>query len=572
MRLGSFRDVFHLLSREQRFRATELLVLMAVAALLEMFSVAMVIPVLAVASSPEGAMAGPLAERAMDLLGDPSKEALVLAMMAALAVVYGLKALFLSFVTWRQGCFIYGIQANVYRDLFARYIQQPWIFHTQRNSAELIRNATTESTEFMLTVTAQVVLLSECLTVATIAILIAFAAPLAFAVVGGVLAACGLGFQLLARDRVRAWGEIREREMNLRNKLFLEGLGGAKEIRLLGRERYFISRLNLTVDAIERVSRRYYLSLTLPRLALEFIAIATLATSVAVMLATDWPLEKIVPVIGMFGVAAMRVLPSINRILGAVQQISFGAPAIATMLRECGLPLPQTVPANSGGTRLRGEIRVTSVRYRYPETKHDAIKGISLRIAAGSTVAFIGTSGAGKSTLVDLVLGLLRPTSGLIEVDGRDIHEDLSAWQSQIGYVPQSIYLTDDSLRANIALGVEPDSIDEAAVRRALAAARLEEFVAALPNGLDTHVGERGVRLSGGQRQRIGIARALYRDPTTLVLDEATSALDTDTESKVMEAIHALHGTRTILIITHRVASVANADAVFRLERGSLVT
>jgi ABC-type multidrug transport system fused ATPase/permease subunit len=564
--------VFHLLSREQRFRATELLVLMAVAALLEMFSVAMVIPVLAVASSPEGAMAGPLAERAMDLLGDPSKEALVLAMMAALAVVYGLKALFLSFVTWRQGCFIYGIQANVYRDLFARYIQQPWIFHTQRNSAELIRNATTESTEFMLTVTAQVVLLSECLTVATIAILIAFAAPLAFAVVGGVLAACGLGFQLLARDRVRAWGEIREREMNLRNKLFLEGLGGAKEIRLLGRERYFISRLNLTVDAIERVSRRYYLSLTLPRLALEFIAIATLATSVAVMLATDWPLEKIVPVIGMFGVAAMRVLPSINRILGAVQQISFGAPAIATMLRECGLPLPQTVPANSGGTRLRGEIRVTSVRYRYPETKHDAIKGISLRIAAGSTVAFIGTSGAGKSTLVDLVLGLLRPTSGLIEVDGRDIHEDLSAWQSQIGYVPQSIYLTDDSLRANIALGVEPDSIDEAAVRRALAAARLEEFVAALPNGLDTHVGERGVRLSGGQRQRIGIARALYRDPTTLVLDEATSALDTDTESKVMEAIHALHGTRTILIITHRVASVANADAVFRLERGSLVT
>jgi ABC-type multidrug transport system fused ATPase/permease subunit len=572
VRLGSFRDVFRLLSREQRFRATELLVLMAVAALLEMFSVAMVIPVLAVASSPEGAMAGPLAERAMDLLGDPSKEALVLAMMAALAVVYGLKALFLSFVTWRQGCFIYGIQANVYRDLFARYIQQPWIFHTQRNSAELIRNATTESTEFMLTVTAQVVLLSECLTVATIAILIAFTAPMAFAVVGGVLAACGLGFQLLARDRVRAWGEIREREMNLRNKLFLEGLGGAKEIRLLGRERYFISRLNLTVDAIERVSRRYYLSLMLPRLALEFIAIATLATSVAVMLATDWPLEKIVPVIGMFGVAAMRVLPSINRILGAVQQISFGAPAIATMLRECGLPLPQTVPVNSGGTRLRGEIRVTSVRYRYPETKHDTIKGISLRIAAGSTVAFIGTSGAGKSTLVDLVLGLLRPTSGLIEVDGRDIHEDLSAWQSQIGYVPQSIYLTDDSLRANIALGVEPDSIDEAAVRRALAAARLEEFVAALPNGLDTHVGERGVRLSGGQRQRIGIARALYRDPTTLVLDEATSALDTDTESKVMEAINALHGTRTILIITHRVASVANADAVFRLERGSLVT
>jgi ABC-type multidrug transport system fused ATPase/permease subunit len=216
-------------------------------------------------------------------------------------------------------------------------------------------------------------------------------------------------------------------------------------------------------------------------------------------------------------------------------------------------------------------IVLENVRFRYPASRENVLDAVSIRIPHGASVGFVGGSGAGKSTLVDVILGLLPPSAGRVTVDGNDIHDNLRGWQDTIGYVSQTIYLCDDSIRRNIAFGVPEKDIDDGAVKRALKAAQLDEFVTSLPAGADTFVGERGVRLSGGQRQRIGIARALYHDPKVLVLDEATSALDIDTEKGVMAAVNALHGTKTLIIVAHRLTTVADCDTLYRLDKGRVV-
>jgi ATP-binding cassette, subfamily B, bacterial PglK len=280
--------------------------------------------------------------------------------------------------------------------------------------------------------------------------------------------------------------------------------------------------------------------------------------------AVDTPL----PTLGLFAAAAFRLMPSINRILNAGQSLRFGLPVINTLhseLREFEvLPAPVRRPLEP----FAETIELADVTYTYPNAIRPALHAVSLMIRRGDCVGFVGTSGAGKSTLVDILLGLLAPSGGSVRIDGEDVQKSMRNWQDQLGYVPQSIYLTDDTLARNVAFGLADAQIDTEAVWRALGAAQLAEFVRSLPDGLQTTVGERGIRLSGGQRQRIGIARALYHDPAVLVLDEATSSLDGATERGVMEAVSALTGSKTIIIVAHRLSTVAHCTKLFRLERG----
>jgi len=258
------------------------------------------------------------------------------------------------------------------------------------------------------------------------------------------------------------------------------------------------------------------------------------------------------------------------RLVAGLQTIRFLEPSVNMLIKE--LALPRRSAETNPGSRLsfKKGISLQDVTYAYPLATQPTLSGLCLAINHGSAVGIIGDSGAGKSTLIDLMLGLLEADSGSICVDGRDIRSDVRAWQNSIGYVPQSIYLTDDTIRANVAFGVPSVSIDDDAVSRSLEAAQLTDFVSGLPAGINTLVGERGVRLSGGQRQRIGIARALYWDPPVLVLDEATSALDSATESGVMDAVNRLHGAKTLIIVAHRLTTVSRCDEVFRLTHGSL--
>jgi ABC-type multidrug transport system fused ATPase/permease subunit len=306
----------------------------------------------------------------------------------------------------------------------------------------------------------------------------------------------------------------------------------------------------------------------LPRLWLELLAVVGLATLAITMLAQGREAAAIVPTLALFAVAAFRLLPAVDRVLYAAQGLRFRAPAVATLHQELALPDAAPTPRRGAPTPFRSEIRLSGVSFTYPDAAAPALRGVDIAVAKGEAVGFIGASGSGKSTLVDVILGLLAPQAGQVAVDGRAIQEDLRAWQDQVGYVPQSIYLTDDSLRRNVAFGIPAGEIDDTRVARALRAAQLDEFVAGLPRGAETVVGERGVRLSGGQRQRIGIARALYHDPDVLVLDEATSALDLATEHGVMQAVAALQGAKTILIVAHRLSTVAGCQRLYRLDAG----
>lgn len=280
---------------------------------------------------------------------------------------------------------------------------------------------------------------------------------------------------------------------------------------------------------------------------------------------------SILPALGLFGAVAFRLIPSMNRVISAIQTLRYGLPVIDTLTSE--LAAANTLGQGRAGDAmpLRESIELREVTYNYLGASAPALDRLSVTIRRGETVGFIGTSGAGKSTLVDVLLGLLAAQAGEVCIDGRDIRAAMRSWQDQIGYVPQTIFLTDDTLRRNVAFGLPAEQIDDAAVWRSIRAAQLEEFVRDLPQGLETMVGERGVRLSGGQRQRIGIARALYHDPAVLVLDEATSSLDTSTEQGVMRAVAALHGEKTIVIVAHRLSTVEHCDRLYKLEHGRIV-
>ena len=571
--IRTLADIRPLLTPAERRNALLLLGLMLVGMALETLSTFLVIPAIALLMQQDLATSYPQLRPLLAALGNPGQAGLIVRVMFGLVAIYLVKNLFLAFLAWRQTRFAFGVQAQLSQRLFAAYLRQPYTFHLQRNSAQLIRNVTGEVGMFTEALVSGLNIGTELLVLAGISALLLAVEPVGTLIAVLVLGAAAWIFYLVMRARLVRWGAARQLHDGLRLQHLHQGLGGAKDVKLLGRERNFLDQYRLHNAQSARVSQLQAMLQMLPRLWLELLAVTGLATLVIAMLAQGRDMGTVVPTLGLFAAAAFRLMPSVNRVLASAQTLRFCLPVVGTLREELKLAAatpasPPRQPAGAGGPR--DEIRLANVRYRYPSGATPALDDVSLRIARGEAVGFVGPSGSGKSTLVDVVLGLLTPEAGRVLVDGADIQRDLRAWQDQIGYVPQSIYLTDDTLRRNVAFGLPDAEIDEAAVRRAIRAAQLDEFVAGLPKGLDTMVGERGIRLSGGQRQRIGIARALYHDPAVLVLDEATSALDTATEHGVMEAVTALQGAKTVLIVAHRLSTVAHCDRLYRLEQGRI--
>jgi ATP-binding cassette, subfamily B, bacterial PglK len=571
-RLSIGRKIWGLLTPAQRRAAAALLGLMVVGMVLETLGVGLVVPAVALLTQADPARTYPQLQPVLQALGNPDQQTLVVGGMLALVAVYLVKALFLAVLAWRQMRFAYGVQADISQRLFAIYLRQPYTFHLQRNSAELIRNVVGEVDLFTVNgILPGMVLLTESLLLLGLCTLLLVIEPLGALIVTSVLGSAAWVFNRVTRGHVARWGEARQRHDGLRIQHLQQGLGGVKDVKLLGRESEFLELYHLHNAQSTRMGKMQQTLQQLPRLGLELLAVSGLAVVVISMLAQGRVLEAVLPTLGLFAAAAFRLMPSVNRIFGAAQALRYGLPVIDTLRTELELAAPKVTAARGPVTPFRTALELSRVTYAYPGAATPALIDISLAVRRGESVGFIGASGAGKSTLVDILLGLLAPDTGEVRMDGKDIREDLRNWQDQIGYVPQSIFLTDDSLRRNVAFGLSNEQIDEAAVRRAIRAAQLEELVAGLPDGMETLVGERGVRLSGGQRQRVGIARALYHDPAVLVLDEATSSLDTATEHDVMLAVRALQGAKTILIVAHRLSTVEQCDRLYRLHEGRLV-
>lgn len=575
--MSILKKLLALLDAKQRQKGGAIFMLMLLGMVLEMGGIGLVLPVIALMTSPDLVAQLPGAEAFLAWVGYPDQKRLVIWGMVALSVVYGLKNAYLAVLAWAQARFIFGLHTSLSQRLFTRYLRQPYILHLQCNSAQLIRNIVVEVNLFTNALTAFMVLSTELLVLAGVTALLLYVEPGPTLIVMGTLGSAAILFYLLVRTRLTHWGKQRQRYDGKRIQLIQEGLGSVKEIRLLGRETDLLEQYRHCSIINARVLERQHFLQQVPRLWLEVLAVFGLVTVVLMLTVQGRSATDFLPTIGLFGAAAFRLMPSINRCLTSIQSTRFANSAINTLHQELvegaakgRADEEQEYPAGTEA-RFCDRIELFDINFRYPGSNRTALRDIRLSIPKGASIGFIGESGAGKSTLIDIILGLLTPTSGAIKVDGVDIRNILRGWQNQIGYVPQTIYLTDDSLRRNVAFGLADVNIDDAAVWRALRAAQLEDFIRQLPEGLNTKMGERGVRLSGGQRQRIGIARALYHDPLVLVLDEATSALDTETESGVMDAVRAMQGGKTILIVSHRLSTVQHCDQVIRVECGNLV-
>lgn len=497
----------------------------------------------------------------------------------ALAGFFITKNAYLGFVSWYQGTFAAHERTAVGLRMFRLYLRSPYVDHLDRNSADLVRNINIDTERAVYEVIVPTIRLGIELVVAVLTIaLLVLVEPLVSLLAVGIFVSGSVVFYRVVRTRSNRHGPAEERHRAQMFRTVTESLGGWKEINVRGREDFFTERFRAATQDYANVIRFKTVAMVeLPRLFLESVAVLSMSAAIVAMLAQGRDSEGILPALALLAVAALRLGPSFNRIVGSISSIRYAQIALEHIFAD--LDANSGGPARAGRSESRaadagnadlgdGEIAVRKVTFRYPGAPRPALSDLSLDVGSGEMVGIVGASGAGKSTVLDVMLGLLLPDTGQVRSGGVDIHQDVRQWRERVGYVPQSIFLLDATLRENIALGVEDDAIDDARVAQCIRAAQLEEFVRSLPNDLRTSVGERGVRLSGGQRQRVGIARALYHDPMILLLDEATSALDSETESSVVRALERLRGDRTIVVIAHRLSTVAKCDRIYFLHEG----
>jgi ABC-type multidrug transport system fused ATPase/permease subunit len=562
--------LFFLLSKKFKNQLFILIFLMFIGMIFEMLGLGILVPLLSIIVDDNIENKAPIIIKIIILLGSPQHFKLIMGALITLVIFYLIKTVYLAYLGLIQSRFVANLSANLADRLFIGYLKQPYSFHLQTNSAKLISNIQVEVTQFTLLTQSTMYLILELSTVIGVAFVLFLTNPFGATCVSILLGVSAIVFHRVTKKYIKKLGVNRQLHSEKMNQHLLQGLGGVKDIKLLGREQYFFKEFSdHNINLSEIVSKITTLNL-LPRLYLELLAVIGLAVVIFLMILQGNSINGIVPVLGVFVAAAFRMIPSIFRIMSSVQNIKYSEPVINTLYHEFNTINYSNDVRTEKKLIFNDIINIKNVSFKYEGSNVHIFKNISLEIEKGQSVGFIGSSGSGKSTLIDLILGLLNPTSGHIKVDKIDVFNNLSQWQNQIGYVPQTIYLTDSSLRENIAFGISKNAINETAIQKAINLSQLNKLVEELNDGLDTFVGERGVRLSGGQRQRIGIARALYNDPEILVLDEATSALDLETESNVMKAIEELHGKKTILIVAHRLSTLSKCDSIYKVENGNI--
>jgi ATP-binding cassette, subfamily B, bacterial PglK len=560
------RILWDVLTKSERRNLLFVFFLIVLGALLETLSVAMLFPLLSVLSSDSKVITFPFFEITFDM---DFKE-IIRILVFLLFATYVVKNTFLGFSTWIQRGFLTKITARLSSRILETYVLQPYQYHLANNSSVLIRNTQDVSRIVASGIEPSLTIMAEGLIAIVLLLFMLSVEPLGTLCTLSLMLLSAFLIQLLFNRRLKIWGSSRQSQKARILKIIQQALGSVKDVRILGREKWFIEahREMQFVDA--DLVRRINLAQAFPRLFLEVTAISGLSVLIFVMFFTGSEVGDIAPTVGLFAATAFRVLPSINKIVNAKQLLKVDRTTFETIHDDLGLMISDRIHSAVQPLEFTS-VTVKDLAFHYAGNVNNVLRNVNVAVNRGEAVGFVGQSGSGKSTLIDIILGLLEPQSGSVLINGQTIENVKQSWQKVIGYIPQTIFLMDDSLRRNIAIGIADAEIDEVAVREALKSAQLEDFVASLPEGLDTVVGERGVRLSGGQRQRIGIARALYHRPSVLVLDEATSSLDTETEHEVMKAVQALQGDKTVIIVAHRLSTVEYCDRLYRLDAGRIV-
>lgn len=572
-----FKKINYVLDRRQKTNLSVLLVIILIGAFVELLGVSAIMPLIDVAMEP-----GTIGEKWYFVLisrntGITDANQMIVLLAFVLIAIYILKNIYVTMMYSLQYRFIFNNQQRLSVRMMKSYMQQDYLFHVSRNVAEFQRNIVNDVNGFYtVTLNALQFLAEFSVSVVLVAFLLVQDWVSTLAVASLLFLFMGFFTIFFRKVLVRIGEESRLANVSV-TKWLLQAFSGVKEIKVANKERFFIANYDRSYRDCARIQRQQSMLTYLPKPVMETVCICSLMIAMIIkIVVVKSDITSFVTTLSVFAVAAFRMLPSFNKITGYISGMMFNKPSIDAVyndLREIEQLMARRTADHEDTVKVKlgTAIRLDRVSFRYPKAEKWILKNASLEISKNTSVALIGASGAGKTTAADLILGILEPQEGAVMIDGTDIRKCMTSWHEDVGYIPQTIYLMDDSIRANIAFGIPEAEIDDAAVGKALQEAQLDRFVHALPEGADTVIGDRGVKLSGGQRQRIGIARALYRNPSVLILDEATSALDNETEKEVMEAIDGLHGTRTLIVIAHRLSTIKKCDRIYEVENGVFV-
>lgn len=565
------------LSKRQKIRVIILLFMILIGALLETLGISMIVPVVGAILEPDALSENALIAGINKVLRITDINRFVIVMLLLMIAVFIIKNLYMLLMYYVQYSFIANNQYRISRDLLQIYLNRPYEFYLNANTSDVLRTVYSDTTGVFSLLLQCIQLVTEvavgiCLSIVLVTIDWKMAVLMALLLGGTTIL-----IAWLLKPRIGSIGrESRVRQSQMYNSI-IQSITGIKDVKVFAKESYFL-------DSYKKYGKRYYELFrdnsvlgAAPRLLIETISIAGVLGYLTIMIITGHDVKDMIMQLSAFAVAASRLMPCANRASTYLASISYYKPTLDFVYENVDVPhyhvTDDTITGVADNQKLvfEDKLEIKELCYHYPNSEKYIFEHAKITIPVGKSVGIVGASGAGKTTIVDIILGLLKPERGEVLCDGHNVFDQYEAWLHNIGYIPQSISLLDDTIRRNVAFGVEETSISEERIWEVLAEAQLEEFIQGLPEGLDTKIGERGVRLSGGQRQRIGIARALYHNPELLILDEATSALDNDTEAAIMEAIDRFHGRKTMLIIAHRLKTTENCDIIYRVEKGRLL-
>ena len=565
-----------LLDGKQKRKMVILLFGMLIGAILETASISLVIPVVSLVISPDAIESNAYMAWLYQTLNLTSKEQLTIIVMLSLIVAFVLKNLFLFFQQKMMYSFIYGNQFSTSERMMRNYLRRGYEFYLNSDTAVIQRSITSDVNNMYALILAVLQLVSEVIIFVSLTAILLVVDAMMTLVIAVLL--------LITLMLIKAVIKPIMQKAGMENQDFYSGLfkwisqtvTGIKEVKIAGKEQYFVDEYVKCGKGYVEAVQKYSLYNNTPRLLIETVCIIGMVGYMLFMILTGRAMADMIPVISAFAMAAMRLMPCANRINNQLTSLAYFEPffmGVSDHLQDeiSGNNIDMSFAKDTDARLpIQKQIHLKNITYAYPNTETLIFDHADMEVPIGAAVGIVGSSGSGKTTIVDVLLGLLEIKEGTIFADDVDIKTQYRAWLKNIGYIPQMIFMLDDTIRKNVAFGIPEEKISEKRIWEVLKEAQLDEFVKSLPEGLDTGIGERGIRLSGGQRQRIGIARALYHDPQVLILDEATSALDNDTEAAIMDSINRFHGKKTLIIIAHRLQTIEKCDIVYRVEGGSI--
>jgi ABC-type multidrug transport system fused ATPase/permease subunit len=579
---GLFGKIRYIFDRRQKISLLLLGVMIFIGGLLETLGVGAMIPVVNALLAPDALQETingyePL-RRLCEALRIETVRQLTMALLFGMMAIYVVKNLYILFLTYKQNAFITQNRNKMISRVMAEFLNRPYEKYLGADIPTVFRITDSDIPQTFSLILAMLQLASEVVVSVLIFMVMLFSNVTLTLFVIAVFGVMTLFIVKVFKPRLNKIGAKNQAIQSRIAKWRIQATYGLKDVKVLNREEFFVRNYYETGRVGADVARNYAVLNNTPRLMIETVFIVSMLAFMAVYLSGGGDITAFATNIAAFAVAAVRVLPSVNRINTYITEIAYTQPSLDFVyenlqegMKTDEMLAKRRAQSQSEKLKLEDKIELDHISFHYPDSDKAIFKDAHMIVPKGKSVGIIGASGAGKSTIVDVLLGLLHAQEGQITCDGVDIFKNYESWLAQVGYIPQSIYLIDESIRDNIAFGIDADKIDDTRIWEVLKEAQLKEFVEELPEGLDTTIGDRGVRLSGGQRQRIGIARALYNDPEILVFDEATSALDNDTESAVMEAVNSFHGRKTMIIIAHRLNTIEKCDIVYKVENARLV-